>query len=118
MRLLLDEMLSSVIAQQLRERGHDVQAINASEYEGLSDVDVLSLARSQRRALVTNNVVDFRPLCREAIEPGGHGHLGVVFMPSSYRRGKADVGRMIPALEEKLREFPGESDLANGESWL
>jgi predicted nuclease of predicted toxin-antitoxin system len=56
-KLLLDEMLSPGIAEQLRERGHDVQAIAASEHAELDDPEVLDIARSQRRAVVTNNVL-------------------------------------------------------------
>jgi hypothetical protein len=117
-RLLLDEMLSPVTAARLRERGHDVQAVKGSEHEALSDSDVMDLARSERRAVVTNNLVDFRRLHHDAISPGGDGHFGMVFMSGSYRRTKADTGRIVTALEDKLREFPGERDLANGETWL
>jgi Domain of unknown function (DUF5615) len=117
-KLLLDEMLSPVIAAQLRERGHDVQAVKGSEHEALSDSDVMDLARSQGRAVVTNNLVDFRRLHHEAIASGGDGHFGMVFMSGPYRRTKADTGRIVKALEDKLREFPGERDLANGETWL
>jgi PHP family Zn ribbon phosphoesterase len=117
-KLLLDEMLSPVIAARLRERGPDVQAVKGSEHEALSDADVMELARSQRRAVVTNNLVDFRRLHHEAIAPGGDGHFGMVFVAGSYRRTKADTGRIVKALEQKLREFPGERDLANGETWL
>lgn len=116
--LLLDEMLSPVIAAQLRERGDDVEAIKGSEHEGLSDPEAMNLARSQRRALVANNLIDFRRLHHEAIAPGGQGHLGMVFMPGPYRRTKADTGRIVKALEDKLHDFPGERDLANGETWL
>ena len=118
MRLLLDEMLSPVIAAELRQRGHDVQAVAGSAHARLRDPAVMDLARHQRRAVVTNNLVDYRPLHHAAIAPGGPGHFGMVFMPGSYRRTKADVGRIVTALEEKLHEFPGERDLADGETWL
>ena len=39
-------------------------------------------------------------------------------MASNYRRTKADVGRIVKALEAKLAEFPGDNDLASGETWL
>jgi hypothetical protein len=39
-------------------------------------------------------------------------------MPGSYRRTRADTGRIIAALEEILIQYPGEKDLANGEAWL
>lgn len=118
-KLLLDEMLSPAVAQQLRKRGHDVEAVKGNPlHEALSDREVMDLARAEGRAVVTNNLVDFRPLHHEAITPGGPGHFGIVFMPGSYRRTKADIGRIVKALEAKLAEFAGDSDLANGETWL
>jgi len=118
-RLLLDEMLSPAIARELREQGHDVLAV--AEHAGwaaLSDPEVLAVARTERRAIVTNNVRDYRPPHADAITPGGPGHFGMIFMPGSYRRTKADTGRIISALEAKLTEYPGDEDLANGECWL
>ncbi|HZR53116.1 MAG TPA: DUF5615 family PIN-like protein [Streptosporangiaceae bacterium] len=118
MRLLLDEMLSPAIARELREHGHDVLAIADSERAALSDPEVMSLARTERRAVVTNNLRDYRPLHADAVTPGGPGHFGMIFMPSNYRRTRADIGRIISALEAKLKEYPGDEDLANGECWL
>jgi hypothetical protein len=117
-KLLLDEM-TPAIARELRSRGHDVQAVAGHpDREALSDPEVLALARTERRALVTNNLRDFRPLHHEAILPGGAGHFGMVFIPGGYRRTKADTGRIITALEAILARHPGERDLANGETWL
>lgn len=118
-KLLLDEMLAPAIARELNARGHDVSAIAGDPTrEALADTAVLALARAQHRALVTNNVRDFRPLHSEAVTPGGPGHYGIIFMPGSYRRTKADTGRIIVALETKLAEFPGDEDLINAEAWL
>ena len=119
MRVLLDEMLSPTIARELAAGGHDVTAVAGDPTnEALSDTDVLARARSQRRAVVTNNIRDFRPPHAEAVVPGGPGHYGIIFMPATYRRTKADTGRIITALEAKLAEFPREDDLANAEAWL
>ena len=119
MKLLLDEMLSPAIARELRARGHDAESVAGNpDREALSDPEVLALARAEHRALVTNNLRDFRPLHHEAITPGGAGHFGMIFMPGSYRRTKADTGRIIAALEEILTQRPGEKDLANGEARL
>lgn len=119
MKLLLDEMLSPAIARALRSRGHDVEPVAGNpEREALSDPGVLALARSERRAIVTNNLRDFRPLHHEAITPGGAGHFGMIFIPGRYRRTKADTGKIVAALEVILAQHPGESDLANGEAWL
>jgi hypothetical protein len=117
-KLLLDEMLSPDIAELLYGRGHDVQALAGSAHAELSDPEVLDLARSQQRAVVTNNVRDFRPQHIAAVQAGGAGHYGMVFLAGNFRRSKADIGRIADALEEKLRQYPGLDDLANAEDWL
>ncbi len=119
MRLLLDEMLSPAVARHLRAHGHDVEPVAGHpDREALSDPDVLALARAEHRALITNNLRDFRPLHHEAITPGGPGHYGMIFIPSAYRRTKADTGKIINALETILTQHPRDDDLANGEAWL
>lgn len=49
---------------------------------------------------------------------GGSGHAGMVFVPTNFRLTKADAGRIIAALETQLAEYPGDPDLANGETWI
>ena len=118
MRLLVDEMLAPAIARELCARGHDVVAIKEhAEWVGRSDVEVMAFAREQRRALVTNNLRDFRPLHAAALAEG-EGHFGMVFVPSAYRRTRADVGRLVAALETQLAAYPDEEDLTDGETWL
>jgi predicted nuclease of predicted toxin-antitoxin system len=118
-KLLLDEMLTPAIARELCSRGYDVQAVAGhQDREGLSDPDVLDLARTERRAIVTSNLRDFRPLHHEAITPGAAGHFGMIFIPGNYRLTTNDIGKIIAALEAILRSYPGDEDLANGETWL
>jgi hypothetical protein len=117
--LLLDEMLSPAIARELRSRGHDVEAIQEHpEWCSFDDPQVLALARGERRVLVTDNLVDMRPLHYEAITPGGPGDYGMIFAPGGRSRTRADTGRIVDSLEQQLAAHPGESDLANGEDWL
>lgn len=119
MRLLLDEMLAPAIVLELQDRGHDVTAVAGdAAHEGLSDRDLLAFARAQGRAVVTNNLKDFRPLHAEALLGDGDGHFGLIFMPGTYRRTSADVGRMADALEAKLEQFPNDHDPVNSETWL
>ena len=119
MKLLLDEMLTPDIARELRARGHDVVAVAGHpDWEGLSDSQIMVVARTEHRAIVTNNLRDYRPLHGEAITPGGHGHFGMIFIPGNYRRTKADTARIMAALEAKLTQYPGEADLADSEAWL
>jgi hypothetical protein len=68
--------------------------------------------------VVTDNLVDFRPLHHEAIAAGGPGHFGMVFMPGNYRRTKADIGRIVIALAAELDEHPDDDGLVNAETWL
>ncbi len=75
--------------------------------------EVMVLARTKRRAVVTNNLRDYRPLHADAITPGGPGHFGMIFMPSTYWRTKEDAGRIIAAFEAKLTKYPGDEDLAS-----
>lgn len=119
MRLLLDEMLSPAIARELRSRGHDVEAIQEHpEWCSYDDPQVLDLARAECRALVTDNLVDMRPLHYEAIMPGGRGDYGMIFIPGGRPRTRGDTGRIVAALEQKLTAHPEENDLANSENWL
>lgn len=119
MRLLLDEMLAPAIATALRDRGHDVEAVAADPGAvASSDREIMAIARAQERAVVTNNVRDFRPLHHEAIAPGGPGDFGVVLLPGGYRRTRGDVGRIVEALRAVLIAHPGDDDLAGRELWL
>ena len=112
-------MFSPSIARALRTRGHDVQALQEDpERRSLSDAAVMDLTRRERRAIVTNNVRDYRPLHVEAVVPGGLGHFGIVFVPSTFRRTRADIGRLVVALDAVLRGHPGEKALCDGEVWL
>ena len=93
MKLLLDEMLSPAIARELRARGHDVESITGHpDRETLPDPEVMALARAEHRAVVTDNLRDYRPLHNDAIIPGCPGDYGMIFMPGTYRRTKSDAG--------------------------
>lgn len=118
MKLLLDEHLSPDIAEGLRDRGHDVVAVKErEEWIQLSDDEVIAVAVSERRAVVTNNLRDYRPRAAELIIAGG-GHYGMVYVPANFRRTRQDVGRIIAALEEILNAYPADDALRNGEAWL
>jgi hypothetical protein len=42
----------------------------------------------------------------------------MIFMPGTYRRTKDEAGRIVAALQQVLARYPGEEDLADGETWL
>jgi hypothetical protein len=119
LKLLLDEMFSPLVSAELRARGHDVVAIKErEEWQSLADPDVVALARTERRAIVTTNLRDYRPLHAELVAPGGDGHLGMVFVPTSLQLVRAATGKIVAALEARLADYPGDEDLANGETWI
>jgi hypothetical protein len=61
--LLLDEMFTDDIAQQLRTKGYDViSVVTDPALVGLPDDQILAYATAEGRALVTANVKDFVPL--------------------------------------------------------
>ena len=50
--------------------------------------------------------------------PGGPGRYGMICVAENYRRTRSDTGRIIAALEAKIRQYPGDEALANAEEWL
>jgi hypothetical protein len=80
-RLLLDHNLSGKrLGGPLRAAGHDVRALNEEpQSEGLDDPDVLALAASEERIVVTRNSRDFAPLAREWAELG-RAHAGLILV--------------------------------------
>ena|SRR5438105_3083894 len=112
-------MLSPAIVRALRARGHDVEAMKEHlDWERLGDSVLVALARRECRAIVTTNLRDFRPLHAELPVPGSAGHSGFVFVPTTYRLTRADVGRVVSTLEVQLAKYRGEQDLANSETWI
>jgi hypothetical protein len=117
-RLVLDEHYSSQIAQQLRDRAHDVVAVTETELVEQSDDDVWSWMASEKRGLLTENVADFMPLVQRAAAGGEH-HYGVIFSsPHSMPRSRATIGRFVEALEELLHRYPADDGLLDQVAWL
>ena len=78
--LLLDEMFSDTIAQQLRAKGHDVQAVVADpSLVSLPDDQILSRAAATGRALVTANIKDFMPLDAQ-YRAAEQAHAGLILV--------------------------------------
>lgn len=76
--LLLDEMFSDSIAQQLRGKGHDVTSVVAdTNLLGLPDDQVLARAAEAGRALVTAKIKDFVPLDGR-YRAAGQPHAGLI----------------------------------------
>ena len=119
MKLLLDEMYSVRIAEQLRVRGHDV--IAAQERPDLRELDdepLLVVAATEERVLLTNNVADLAPILRRLSAEGG-GHCGVLFTSDrSMPRSSGAIGTYVDELERFMERRPAVDALRDQISWL
>jgi predicted nuclease of predicted toxin-antitoxin system len=106
-RLLLDEMLPAVIAEQLRAHGHDVTAVAEQPgLRGTADPDLLEHALQGRRAIVTYNRDDFLALDRQ-LRREGRDHSGIVIVnPTRFPQRAATVGRLVRSLGAFLDDPP------------
>jgi hypothetical protein len=115
-RALLDEQLSPQIAALLRQRGHDVVAVRErDDLVGRSDRIILDVAAAESRAVITNNIKDFRPLAAERLARG-QSHGGLILLPSKRTRTRAAVEPLADAIEIVLKAEPG--GLESSERWI
>ena len=116
MRLLLDEMWPPAIARALRERGHDAVAVaERPDLRGQPDEVIFSEALAESRAIVTENVVDYRPLASAALRAGRDSPTLIFTSNRAHpRASRRTAGRLVMALDTLLTD---EDELA-GEYWL
>jgi len=87
LKLLLDEMYTAAVAEQLRQRDHDVIAVaERTDLRGTPDEDLLAWAQTEDRALVTDNQRDFIPIHHSRIAVSG---IATVSPEVSYSVGNA-----------------------------
>lgn len=116
MRALLDEQLSPAIAEALRARGHDGVAVGErDDLTGRSDGQVVEAAAAERRAAVTSNVKDFRPIVAARLAAGG-AHAGLILVPSRRSRTRAATEPLADAIAALLDANP--DGIADSERWL
>ncbi len=119
MRLLLDEHYSKEIAVRLRDAGYDVACVTERhDLRGRSDHELLEIAATEGRAILTENVGDFMPLVHQAAGEGG-GHSGIVFTSGqSMPRSPATIGLYVGALIALMESHPSDEALADRVLWL
>ena len=76
-RLYLDENVPEAIATGLRLRGYDVMTVKEANRRGLSDIEQLRYAVSEKWAVFTFNIADFCKLHSELIRKGST-HEGII----------------------------------------
>ena len=110
MKLLIDEMFPPAVAEQLRARGHDVVSVHDPEYrrlEGAPDEEIFAAAVAEDRALVTENVPDFRRLEADALARGEASPTLIFTSNRQFPRGEpGSIGRLVEALHALMSDAP------------
>jgi hypothetical protein len=113
---LLDEQLSPQIAALLRQMGYDVEAVaDRPDLLGCSDRSLLEIASAEGRAVITNNIKDFRPLAAEWLAQG-RVHAGLILLPSTRTRSRAAIAVLADRISTVLRDNP--DGLSGSERWI
>jgi len=97
MRFLVDECVGPVVANWLRERGHDVFSVY-EQARGTDDDSVIAAAYRDRRILVTSDK-DFG----EKVYRDQALHSGVILLRLADQSGRAKIA----AMERLLAAYPG-----------
>lgn len=116
MKLLLDEMWAPAIAEALRDRGHEVVAMaERPDLRGMPDEAIFEAAQAAGLVIVTENVVDYRPLAAAAVR-AGRAHPPLIFTSNrAYpRANRRTAGRLVSGLDALLST----RDTIESEHWL
>jgi hypothetical protein len=107
-RLLLDAHVSGRnVGRRLAENAHDVRALDQEPaLEGLDDDDVLALAATEQRILVTHNVADFPRILREWAA-AQRAHAGVILV---YGIDHSEFTLIARGIERWLQLRPDQAD--------
>ena len=106
-KLLLDEMIAAVVAQQLRGRDRDVEAlIEGRDLRGPPDADVFDDSQAAHRSIVAYNRDDCLELDRR-YRSQNRRHSGIVVLdPRRFPQGPASVGPLITSLDRLIAAGP------------
>lgn len=110
MRLLLDEMYTATLAAQLRARGRDVVSVHDPEHrrlEGAPDEEIWATAIAEDRALVSENVRDFRRIEADMLDRSEPAARLIFTTDRQFPRGDpGTLGRLVVALDALLATPP------------
>lgn len=115
MRLLLDEMISPRIARELRDHGHDVQAVKRDRPDLASrgDRELIRTMATERRAIVTNDIADFQAIHDQLLAAGGE-HYGIIFtFDATMPRSRDATPHWVQTLAALLAEHTSDDSLRN-----
>lgn len=90
-KILIDACATPALADHLRQqRGIDVVHASSCLPPAAPDEDVVALARSEGRVILTINAEDFRKLAR-----ANPGHPGLIILPSVSRAAQIQLGETV-----------------------
>lgn len=117
-KLALDHHYSTIIAEKLRRRGHDVVSAPERGWEMEQNEALLIACDSEQRALLTNNVADFTVIARRwTVE--GRRHAGLIFTSdSALPRGRSTIGTYVKLLDDLLRSNQNDTAFVDRVHWL
>ena len=101
MKFLLDQNFDRRLVQPLRQSGHDLKVVAVDYPSGLRDEEVLSLAVSEDRIILTNDR-DFGELAVKELLP----HAGIIYLRMRWTTAAAKWDR----LSQVLTEYSGDLD--------
>lgn len=118
--MLIDEMYPPVIAERLREAGHDaVSVIELPNLIGQDDAPIYESGVSDVRAVVTENASDFLVLAKRSGAVGQAAPSLVITSNRSFpRHSRSFVGRAVRALAAFCDEHPEDDPQAGAVHWL
>jgi hypothetical protein len=115
-KAFLDEPQSPQIAALLPQAGLDVEAVaGRPDLIGRSDMLIFEVACRENRAMITNNIKDFRPLAAQRLAQG-LVHAGLILLPSARTRTRAATTMLAERIAVILRDNP--DGLASIERWI
>lgn len=81
------------------------------------DEEVFKWATDQRRAVVTRNVRDYRPIHARYLSRN-EAHFGLLLVPRRFSLSRAGFGRLTQALDELFKSCKDDRSLESTEYWL
>lgn len=108
-------MISPQIARELRELGHDVEAVKGDRpgLQAISDEEIVRRMSEERRGIVTDNVKDLRPIHIGTLAAGDE-HYGMLFtLDDTMPRSSATIALWVSTLDGYLKNHADESALRN-----
>lgn len=120
MKLLVDEMWPTTLAEELRRNGHDAVAVlERPDLVSQPDDVVVAAATSEGRAIFTENVIDFVPLATSTMASSDPFPGLVLTSNAGWPRGNPrTLGRAVRALDALMSAHPEDRALDGRIEWL